>query len=180
MTQAYMPQPKTIDWATPKATFDALWDEFGPFTLDPCGQKEVHYSAWRIVQHGGRCYDGSTEVLDGLLQPWNGNVWLNPPYGRRMPRWIEKANMEVTIGNVEIVVALIPSRTDTKMWQKYILREAQQRDAGDRVIGEASLVRFLPGRLKFGNAKSPAPFPSAVVVFRGRTSTPPTPPEASW
>jgi len=180
MTQAYMPQAATTEWATPQVTFDALWDEFGPFDLDPCGQKETHYTAWRIYQNGGRCLDGSTMLLDGLSQPWSGRVFLNPPYGREMAKWIEKSVREVEAGRCELVCALIPAKTGTKMWQKYILREAQQRDAGDLVIGAAALVRFLPGRLKFGDAKNSAPFPSAVVVFRGRTSTSPTPREASW
>lgn len=163
-----MPQAATTDWATPKETFDALWDEFGPFDLDPCGQKEVHYSAWRIVQRGGRCYDGSTMLLNGLTQPWNGKVWLNPPYGRQMPHWIEKAVTEIEVGNVELVCALIPARTDTRMWQKYILKQVGPfRGVNYCVDAQAKIevVRFLPGRLKFGDTKSPAPFPSAVVVW---------------
>lgn len=173
VARGYMPPAASTDWETPRATFDALWDEFGPFGLDPCGQKEVHYSAWRTVQRGGQCYDGSTEALDGLVQPWHGRVFLNPPYGRAMPRWIEKAVAEVEAGRAELVVALIPARTDTKMWHEYILREAGyelERGSVERRIFAAHdalhLVRFLPGRQKFGGSKNSAPFPSAVVVWQ--------------
>ena len=103
---------------------------------------------------------------DGLLQDWSGRVWLNPPYGRELPRWIEKAVHEVEAGNCELVVALIPSRTDTTVWQKFILREIDTED--DHIARHPALrvCRFLPGRLHFSGQKDPAPFPSAVVVWR--------------
>jgi site-specific DNA-methyltransferase (adenine-specific) len=106
---------------------------------------------------------------EGLNAPWSAmdgtpsRVFLNPPYGREMPRWIEKAVAEVEAGHCERVVALIPARTDTKCWQRYILKEA----AYDRIAAPESLllVRFLPGRVKFVGASASAPFPSAVVVW---------------
>lgn len=163
--RGYMLQAQSTDWQTPKDLFDRLWDEFGPFDLDPCGQREHHYTAWRIAHKGGGFYDGSTEAMDGLLQPWYGKVYMNPPYGREMPKWIDKAVSEVECGNAELVVALIPSRTDTKVWQRYIVRGwagAGMLHAHPRLAE----LHFLPGRLKFGGATGPAPFPSAVVVWR--------------
>ena len=53
----------------------------------------------------------------------------------------------------ETVVMLIPARTDTKWFHEYIYNKAE--------------VRFVKGRLKFGNSKNSAPFPSMVVVFNG-------------
>jgi len=161
-----MPASKNLDWGTPRALFDALDAEFGPFDLDPCGQREVHYTAYRIHSRGGRFFDGSCAAMDGLLQPWECEAaYVNPPYGRRMPQWIQKAAFEIDQGNAKRIVMLIPSRTDTKAWQTYILKEA----AYDRIAAPENieLVRFLPGRLKFeGAGKDPAPFPSAVVVWR--------------
>jgi len=153
----------TTDWATPEALFDALDAEFGPFDLDPCGQREHHYSAYRIHSRGGVFYDGSCPALDGLAAPWRGRVYCNPPYGRQMPAWIEKAVAEVEAGHAERVVALIPARTDTKMWQRFVLKEA----AYDRIAAHPllTLVRFLPGRVHFGGSNAGAPFPSAVVVW---------------
>ena len=168
--RAYMPQAKTTEHETPPDLFDSLDAEFGPFTLDPACQPDQH-SAEVIYERGGRvCWPpaimgivGDSRIsYDGLLQDWSGRVFLNRPYGREMPRWIEKAVYEVEAGHCELVVALIPSRTDTKMWQKYIVRSVGPLiDCHHRI----KTVRFLPGRLHFSGQKDAAPFPSAVVVW---------------
>lgn len=77
-------------------------------------------------------------------------MWLNPPYGKEMPRWIEKAYNEKD--NANCIVMLIPSRTDTIAFHKYIYGTAE--------------IRFIKGRLKFGNSKTPAPFPNMIVIYR--------------
>ena len=83
-------------------------------------------------------------------QDWSGDtVFMNPPYGREIKDWIKKAYTESKRGAT--VVCLIPARTDTAYWHDYCFK------------GE---VRFLRGRLSFSN-KGTAPFPSAVVIFRG-------------
>jgi hypothetical protein len=74
---------------------------------------------------------------------------MNPPYGREIRHWMRKAFESARAGAT--VVCLIPARTDTDWWHRYAIR------------GE---IRFLKGRLKFGDAPQAAPFPSAVVVFR--------------
>ena len=79
-------------------------------------------------------------------------AWCNPPYGRELPKWIEKCAKEAE-RNGATVVMLIPARTDTKAFH-------------DHIYGKAE-IRFLKGRLKFKGAKNGAPFPSMVVVFRG-------------
>lgn len=73
---------------------------------------------------------------------------MNPPYGRTIGHWVKKAYDESRKGAT--VVCLLPSRTDTAWWHDYAMH-------GD--------VIFLRGRLKFGGAKSGAPFPSALVTF---------------
>ena len=78
---------------------------------------------------------------------------MNPPYGREIKKWIEKAYKESTKG--AIVVCLIPARTDTKYWHEYIFPYASE-------------IRFIKGRLKFGNSANSAPFPSALVIFKNR------------
>ena len=90
---------------------------------------------------------------DALSQDWSGICWMNPPYGRQIGRWIEKAYLESQRGAT--VGCLIPARTDTRYWWDWVR------------LGE---IRFLKGRLKFSNAAD-APFPSAIVIFeRGRGS----------
>ena len=87
---------------------------------------------------------------DGLAREWGGVTFVNPPYGRAIGNWTRKALEEA--GKGKTVVMLIPSRTDTIWWHRDIM--------------QASEIRFIKGRLKFGNATNSAPFPSVVVVFR--------------
>jgi hypothetical protein len=75
---------------------------------------------------------------------------MNPPYGRDIGNWMKKAYESSLLGAV--VVCLVPARTDTKWWHDFAMK------------GE---ITFIKGRLKFGNSKNSAPFPSAVVVFNG-------------
>lgn len=138
MNNEVMFSSRADDWETPQWLFDQLNAEFG-FTLDVCATPD-----------NAKCERYYTKAEDGLAQDWSGVCWMNPPYGREIGRWIEKA-YESSLGGVT-VVCLLPSRTDTKWWHEYVMR------------GE---VLFLRGRLKFGGSKNSAPFPSAVVVFRG-------------
>jgi site-specific DNA-methyltransferase (adenine-specific) len=136
---------KTVEWTTPQTFYDRLNREFD-FTLDPCCTAET-----------AKCDTYFTEADDGLSQSWAGHsVFMNPPYGRTIKDWVRKAYEESRKPNT-IVVALIPARTDTRYWHDYCM--------------EASEIRFVKGRLKFGESNNSAPFPSAVVVF-GSGSTP--------
>ena len=126
------------EWYTPKDLFDKLDKEF-QFTLDPC-----------CTELSALCKKFYTVLDNGLEQDWSGDtVFMNPPYGREIKDWIKKAYTESKRGAT--VVCLIPARTDTAYWHDYCCK------------GE---VRFLRGRLSFSN-KGTAPFPSAVVIFRG-------------
>lgn len=131
---------KTNEWSTPQDFFDELDKEFN-FTLDPCSTSE-----------NAKCAKYFTAEDDGLKQDWSNDVvFMNPPYGREIKHWIKKAYEEHMIGAT--VVCLIPSRTDTTYWHDYI-------------FGKASDIRFLRGRLKFGDSKNSAPFPSAVIIYK--------------
>jgi hypothetical protein len=88
--------------------------------------------------------------FDGLNIDWGTCNFVNPPYSD-ISKWCKKAYEEAAKGKT--VVMLIPSRTDTRYWHDYIMK--------------ANEIRFLRGRLKFGNSKHSAPFPSAVIVFKG-------------
>jgi site-specific DNA-methyltransferase (adenine-specific) len=133
-------------WATPIDFFLRLDNEFD-FTLDPCCTKET-----------AKCSTYFTPETDGLHQSWDGHsVFMNPPYGDEIKYWIEKAYVESNNNNAQ-VVCLIPSRTDTKYWHDYCMK--------------ADEIRFIKGRLKFGNSNSAAPFPSAVVIFNNSNNVP--------
>jgi len=117
-----------LDWQTPDAVYDALDGEFH-FDFDPCPVNPA---------------------FDGLSIEWGRRNFVNPPYGRELPKWIKKGYEEVQKG--KIVVFLIPSRTDTKWWHDYIMK--------------ADEIRFIKGRLKFKGAVNSAPFPSAIVALK--------------
>lgn len=91
---------------------------------------------------------------DNLDGAWGKVNFINPPYGRDITKWIIRAYNVALRG--AICVLLVPSRTDTRWWHDYIMK--------------ASEIRFIKGRLKFGNSKNSAPFPSAVVIFRKDTN----------
>lgn len=133
----------TDDWPTPRYVFDRLNDEFH-FDLDVCADDLNH-----------KCERYYTKETDGLSQEWNGMCWMNPPYGRTIGQWVKKA-YESARGGV-VVVCLLPARTDTKWWRDYVMK--------------ASELRFISGRVKFGDSKQGAPFPSVIAIF-GTPTTP--------
>lgn len=133
-------------WSTPQTTFDALNREFH-FDLDVCATPE-----------NAKCAKYFTKEQDGLSQYWGANIcWMNPPYGREIGKWVRKAH-DTAAYSMAPVVALLPARTDTKWFHEYIYGKG---------AGGGIEIRFIKGRLKFGDAKNSAPFPSMIVIWRG-------------
>ena len=133
----------TDQWATPQHFFND-WNALFCFTLDVCADAS-----------NAKCPRYFDREADGLRQDWGQDrCWMNPPYGREIGRWVRKAYEESRKGAT--VVCLLPARTDTAWWHDYVIEHAQ--------------VAFIRGRIKFGDAKSGAPFPSAVAVFYGAKS----------
>lgn len=93
-----------------------------------------------------KCIRYYTPEIDGLCQEWKSTCWCNPPYGRRIGAWVKKA----AESNANTVM-LLPARTDTSWFHDYIYGKAE--------------IRFIRGRLKFGDSKNSAPFPSMIVIF---------------
>jgi phage N-6-adenine-methyltransferase len=136
-------------WTTPKDFFASVNEEFD-FGLDAAAlsNSTLIPSNWYGPDHPDPIR------RDALVRDWTSDaggkpIWLNPPYGRVIGQWVKKANQEAQRGG--IVVCLVPARTDTHWWHNYCIHHE---------------VRFLRGRLKFGNSKNSAPFPSALVVMR--------------
>lgn len=143
------------DWETPQDLFDQLHQEFG-FTLDVAANAANHKrDAWYGPDHHLAVF------RDGLAMPWIGVCWCNPPYSRGLQaKFIAKAAEEASRGGV--IVMLLPARTDTKAFHRYIWDATWHAPRG------GVQVRFLPGRLRFVGAADAAPFPSMVVIFGGR------------
>lgn len=131
-----MMSSNTDMWATPQDFFNKLNAEFN-FQCDVCA-----------IDDNAKCDKYYSPEEDGLQQEWQGVCWMNPPYGRVIGEWVKKA-YESSL-NGATVVCLLPARTDTKWWHEYCMK------------GE---IRLVKGRLKFGDGKNSAPFPSAVVIF---------------
>lgn len=141
---------KSDEWETPTDLYEKLNDEFR-FTLDPACR-----------DYNRKCAKYYTIEDNGLEKDWNGEiVFVNPPYGRSISKWVKKS-YEESLKGIRVVM-LIPARTDTKWFHDYILHKAE--------------IRFIKGRLKFinrmlpswredGNFKiSPAPFPTMIVIY---------------
>ena len=128
----------TDTWLTPPDIIKAL----GIFDLDPCSPIE-------------RPWDTATKhyslMDDGLTATWAGRVWLNPPYGRGISKWLEKMALHNN------GIALICSRTETKWFQ-------------DCVFPHADAIFFFRGRLRFYDvngqlANSSAPAPNCLIAY---------------
>jgi site-specific DNA-methyltransferase (adenine-specific) len=88
------------------------------------------------------------EKHDGLVRSWLAQrVFCNPPYGRGLAAWLRKSD------EARVAVYLLPARTDTSWFHELILPKAVE-------------VRFLRGRLRFGDGPGRATFPSMIVVYR--------------
>ena len=118
-----------LNWKTPKELYARLDEEFA-FDLDPCPENPT---------------------FDGLAVPWNGTVFVNPPYGRELPKWTAKGMEELISGRAKRIVWLVPARTDTRWFQDDLLPRAKE-------------IRFVRGRLRFDDGPTGAPFPSLIVV----------------
>lgn len=116
------------DWTTPPDLYKKLDDEFN-FDFDPCPLDPQ---------------------FDGLSIEWGQCNFVNPPYDE-LSKWIKKGYNESLKGN--IVVFLIPARTDTQAFHEYLYPYAE--------------IRFIKGRLKFSDSKNPAPFPSMICILYG-------------
>lgn len=138
---------KNMCWCTPQDFFDKLNEEFN-FVLDSAA-----------TDKSAKCGLYFTPETDGLSQSWDcgGAVFCNPPYGRKISKWVAKAYNESKIVDYPIVL-LIPARTDTAYFHNYIYGKSE--------------IRFIRGRLRFtdedGLPSNSAPFPSMIVIYNGK------------
>ncbi len=157
---------KSTDWETPQDFYDKLDKEFH-FDLDPCCTIE-----------NKKCKGGfPIEEWDGLKMDWFGNVFMNPPYGepehpckknckkkRCVKRgyhtdvyipgvidWVRKAKRQVEKEKAKLVVGLLPVRTCTRWFHKYVLPYTK--------------IKFIEGRIHFEGGEYPAPFPSMLAIW---------------
>lgn len=123
-----------------------LWET--PQSLFDKLNEEFHFERdVCAIPENAKCEQFYTPEDDGLKQEWKGTIWCNPPYGKEIKKWVKKA----TESNATVVM-LLPARTDTSWFHEYIYGKAE--------------IRFIKGRIKFGKATNPAPFPSMIIIFK--------------
>lgn len=136
---------KSDEWSTPQWLFKFLDKKYN-FTLDAAAN---HYNH--------KCLKYYTIDNNGLSNDWKGEtVFINPPYSK-IYEWVKKAAAEA-LNNETVTVMLLPARTDTKWFHEFCLNNT-----------ECIEITFIKGRLRFGDQKNSAPFPSMIVVF-GKSS----------
>jgi hypothetical protein len=129
------------EWYTPQYIIDLVLKALDKIDIDPCSNPQkstpakIHY----------------TQTDNGLLFPWNGRIYMNPPYGREIDVWVEYLCSQWEIGNITEAIALTPARTDTQWFKR--LRNFPKC--------------FVSGRLKFSGYDNSAPFPS-MITYLGR------------
>ncbi|MCP4527503.1 MAG: adenine methyltransferase [Aestuariibacter sp.] len=129
------------DWETPDELF-GYWNQRFSFLTDVCATKEnTKCNSWWSPKDNGLNRDWS----------WHGPCWMNPPYGREIGEWVQKAALEAAEGC--LTVALLPARTDTKWFHDWVLPYAH--------------IVWLKGRVRFKGAKHSAPFPSMIAIYTG-------------
>lgn len=119
-----------------------ILEQLGQFDLDPCSPIN---RPWDTAKKHYTIED------DGLLMPWDGRVWCNPPYGRKLGHWIEKMALHNN------GIALTFARTDTRAFQNYVFPFAES-------------LFFINGRVKFYDAngnqsKSNGGAPSVLISY---------------
>jgi site-specific DNA-methyltransferase (adenine-specific) len=131
------------EWATPPDLFTWAQHTFGlSCSLDVCATKG-----------NAKCKRYYTREDNGLKLPWHGVCWMNPPYGRTIGKWVERAHDFWLDGGT--VLALLPARTDTAWFHDFVF--------------PCTEITFLRGRVHFlrpDGSSGPAPFPSMLVLWR--------------
>lgn len=143
------------NWGTPQYLFDALNAEF-EFNLDACADASNH-----------KCDRYFDEADDALSKKWSGRVWMNPPYGRVIGDWVRYAYEQVQCGNADIVVALVPMRSETKWFHDYGMKAVEFRLLNKRLTFD--IPKGEGSELKGHNA----PFPSVILVFQKQETAKP-------
>ena len=128
---------ESSEWTTPEKIINKTIELFGEIDLDPCSNSD--FPNVPAKNH-------FIKKEDGLSKDWHGKIYMNPPYGNEIKDWINHLCEQYEKDNIQEAIALTPSRTDTKWFQKM----------------KAFPRCFIWGRLKFGESGNSATFPSMI------------------
>ncbi len=186
--QPRVPKALTVEHESPPDLFDALFEEFGGFDLDPACRPQ-HYTARRVLENGGMAYYPPSPIeddytwdhpgdpmfrVDGLAHDWNCRFFFcNPPYGLALRKWVPYALKQVRDGHAGGGVMLVPATTDTIWFQDHVLThitrnqlmgptdEEYNTDMNDCI----KQVRFVRSRLTFSGMPAPADKGSLLLIM---------------
>ena len=156
LSSGVMYMSKDPTWSTPDYIVHWSMNRFQmghPYTLDAAASKDNKKAV---------CF--FSKEYSALDHDWAASrIWLNPPYGRQISKFTERAVQQLgsEIPNSSVTL-LVPARTDTKWWFNLIQNPLKKH------------IVFIKGRVKFGNGKGSAPFPSALIhiqSIQGPTKT---------
>jgi len=131
----------TVECNTPKKIINRVLEVLKTIDLDPCSNSHKKPNVPAKKHY--------TKSDNGLTKEWGGKVFMNPPYGTALPKWVKHVHEQYQKTNIKEAIVLIPSRTDTAWFR--MLREYPRC--------------FIWGRLKFSGAENTAPFPSMAVYL---------------
>lgn len=121
----------TDTWLTPPSIIKSL----GEFDLDPC---TPDFMPWQTAKHRYTEYD------NGLIQPWFGSVWCNPPYSN-IQQWLQRCSEYMKC------IALVFARTETKAFHQWVWPKA------DSIFFFEKRITFYSGTgIKAMNAGAPS------------------------
>lgn len=143
MSKSQLGPGETVEWFTPAYILDAAQAVLGPFDCDPASPPPPYPVPARVHY---------TKAENGLLLPWAGTVWLNPPYGREMPPFLHKLAAELAIRRCTAAITLTPANTDTRWFQR---------------LWEADALCFHYGRVQFLGGKSSGNVTGNVLGYFG-------------
>lgn len=130
------------EWPTPRSAVAELERRYGAFDLDVAADSKNTVAPRHFTIND-----------DALTQPWIAqNAYANPPFSL-IEKFVQHGIREVLTRRCQQLVYLVPARTDTRWFRELVEHAAEP-------------PLFLSGRLRFGDATQPAPFPSVVVVLR--------------
>lgn len=121
-------------WYTPRWLVELAREVLGDIDLDPASCAEANETV-----RARRFY---TAEDSGLLHPWAGRVWLNPPYNSKtIQQFVAKLCGHVEAGDVSAAILLTNNGTETAWFQ--------------RALATCERACFPKGRIRFGVASSP-------------------------
>ena len=146
MSAPFYASSESTEWYTPAYLVDAVIRVLGAIDCDPCSNPPP-YNVPAMTHY--------TKADDGLIHPWSGRVYMNPPYGDALPLWVDKLLVERALGRCTEAITLTPARTDTRWFQP---------------LWSAAALCFLRGRVQFVGSTTGSTFPTVLAYFGDRVN----------